>query len=512
MFSAAALEVLRKRYLLKDPFGRVVETPEKMFRRVALEVAGKNRELAQRFEKLMADLRFLPNSPTLMNAGTELGQLSACFVLPIEDSLASIFESLKNMALIEQSGGGTGFSFSGLRPKNDAARTTQGVASGPLSFLNIFNAATEVVKQGGRRRGANMGVLSVNHPDILGFIRAKENEKALSNFIISVAVTDEFMRAAIKKHSYPLLHPRTGKITGKLNAAEVLDKIAEMAWKTGDPGLLFVDEINRKNPLLKLGRGELPLLPYESSNLGSINLTKMLYAGQIDWEKLGDTVDLAVEFLDNVIDANHYPLPEIEQMTKSNRKIGLGVMGFADALLQMELRYNSDPALFFAERLMRFITERARKRSEQLAQKKGSFPNLKKSKLNYKKMRNATVTSISPTGSLSLIADCSFGIEPLFAASFSKKALGGARLSNQATALGIKPEWHVKMQAAFQKFTDNAVSKTVSLPPAATPEEIKEIFLLAHELKCKGITVYRYGSKSEQVFYLEDSGAQCCNL
>lgn len=503
--SRNALTVLERRYLLKDDAGRIIETPKGLFHRVARAVS-KGRSEEKEFFNVMSHLEFLPNSPTLMNAGTDLGQLSACFALPVEDSLESIFTTLKHMAIIQQSGGGTGFSFSRLRPRGDVVKTTHGVASGPVSFMRVYNAATDIIKQGGRRRGANMGILSVHHPDILEFITSKKKGQALSNFNISVAATDRFMRAAEEGGKYELVNPRTGKIVTYIKAKKVFDLMTEMAWKTGDPGMIFIDEINRRHPARRFGKieatnpcGELPLLPYESCNLGSINLTKMLKGKEIDWSKINKTVKIAMHFLNNVIDANRYPIPEIRKATLRTRKIGLGVMGFAEMLIEMGIRYDSEEALVVGEKVMSFIYSATRKASK----------------------KNATVTTIAPTGSISLIADCSSGIEPLFAEEFVKEVLGGVRLKHKldtkqkdavVTAMEIAPEWHVRMQAAFQKHVDNAVSKTVNLPEKAAVEDVRKVFWLAYKLKCKGITVYRYGSRPEQVLYIEDSGCLECKI
>lgn len=555
-----ALEVLRKRYLLRDETERIIEDPAKMFRRVAKAIAridrkyGEDpRESEETFYRMMARLEFIPNSPTLFNAGTRLGQLSACFVLPVEDSLDSIFTAVKNMALIEKSGGGVGFDFSRLRPKGDLVLSTKGVASGPLSFMRVFDTATEVIKAGGKRRGAMMGILSVDHPDIIEFITSKQRPGFLSNFNISVAVTDGFMKTLKRNGEYWLVNPRNKEKTGKVKAKEVWDLMARSAWASGDPGVVFIDEINRRNPTPEVGRiestnpcGEQPLLPYESCNLGSINLSRMVENEEILWDKLRETVSNAVHFLDNVIDANKYPLKEIERITRANRKIGLGVMGFADMLIKLSVPYNSEKALELAEKLMKFINEEAHKKSEEIAEKRGSFPNFEKSiwKDKYKSMRNATVTTIAPTGSISIIAGCSSGIEPIFAVSFIRNVLDGTRLfeinplfeivgkergfydvqlfeevaktgSVQkidkipedvrrlfVTALDVAPEYHVRMQAAFQKYTDNAVSKTVNMPYQADVEDVRKVFELAWSLKCKGVTVFRYGSKPEQVLYI----------
>ncbi|MEM3549849.1 MAG: vitamin B12-dependent ribonucleotide reductase [Candidatus Bathyarchaeia archaeon] len=555
-----ALEVLRKRYLLRDKSERIIEDPAKMFRRVAKAVArvdgkygGNPEESEEIFYRMMSRLEFLPNSPTLFNAGTKLGQLSACFVLPVEDSLESIFTAVKNMALIEKTGGGVGFNFSRLRPKGDIVMSTKGVASGPVSFMRVFDTATEVIKAGGKRRGAMMGILRVDHPDIFEFVTAKQKPGFLANFNLSVAVTDEFMKSLEDNGEYWLINPRNKEKTEKVKASDVWNLIVKSAWAGGDPGLIFIDEINRHNPTPELGSieatnpcGEQPLLPYESCNLGSINLSRMVEDGQVNWKKLKETVRNAVHFLDNVIDANKYPLNEIERMTRANRKIGLGVMGFADMLIKLGIPYNSQEALELAEKVMKFIDEEAHGKSEEIALERGSFPNFEKSiwKNKYEAMRNATVTTIAPTGSISIIAGCSSGIEPIFAISFIRNVLEGSRLFETnplfemvakdrgfydaqlleeiaktgsvqkidkvpddvkkifVTALDIAPEWHVKMQAAFQKHTDNAVSKTVNMPYEATVEDVNHVLKLAWKLKCKGITVFRYGSKPEQVLYI----------
>ncbi len=562
--SVNAIKVLERRYLLRDEDGRIIETPMGLFRRVAGTIAAAEKSfnpaadvtaLEEEFFKLMSSLKFIPNTPTLMNAGTPLGQLSACFVLPVEDSIVGIFDSLKNMALIHQSGGGTGFSFTHLRPKGDMVRSTKGVASGPVSFMKIFDSATGVMKQGGKRCGANMGILNADHPDIIDFIEAKSDGVTLSNFNISVGATDEFMKAASARGSWHLVNPRTGKEARSINAGELFDLIVNNAWRTGDPGLIFLDEINRRNPTPHLGPleatnpcGELPLLPYESCNLGSINLAKMVSGKDIDWQELERVVNLGVHFLDNVIEANVFPLPSIEQITrKGNRKIGLGVMGFADALLMLGIPYNSEAALETGEKIAGFISEKARAASARLAGERGVFPNFRGSihdRAGGQRLRNATVLSIAPTGTISIIAGCSSGIEPLFALAFIRNVMEGTRLletnsefekvarerdffspdlmervAQQGTLQGladipedvhrvfvtdwdIKPEWHVRMQAVFQKYTDNSVSKTVNLPPDSTTEDIRQIYTLAHSLKCKGITVYRYGSKRQQVLTL----------
>jgi len=559
--SVNAITVLKKRYLLRNENLEIVETPAQLFRRVAKAIAKIDlvydneadvEKIEEKFYQMMANLEFMPNTPTLMNAGLGIGQLFACFVLPVEDSLKGIFESVKNAALIQQSGGGTGFSFARLRPRGDVVKSTYGVASGPVSFMKIFDSVTNEIKQGSRRRGANMGILRVDHPDIIEFINAKGKEGVLNNFNISVAVTDEFMKATEKGGDYSLINPRNGKEVTKINAKSIFDLIVTMAWSSGDPGLIFIDEINRHNPTPKLGEfeatnpcGEVPLLPYEACVLASINLSKFVdEKGNVIWDRLKELVWEGVHFLDNVIDANKYPIPETERMVKGNRKIGLGVMGFADALVKMRIPYDSERAVAVGERLMKFISEEGRKASIELAKKRGSFPNFKGSiwdNEGFKEMRNATVTTVAPTGTISIIANCSGGIEPLFAVSFVREVMEGAKLlevnllfekiarerkfyseelMNEiskvgsvqnidvipkdvkrifVTALDIEPEWHVKMQAAFQEHVDNAVAKTVNLPEKAGLEDVKRIYLLAYKLKCKGITIYRYGSKGEQV-------------
>jgi len=559
MLTKNAIMVLEKRYLLKDREGKIIETPDEMFRRVAKNIAeadrrygGDVKKAEEDFYKLMSNLDFIPNSPTMMNAGTSIQQLSACFVLPIEDSMEGIFDSIKNTALIHQSGGGTGFSFSRIRPKGDLVHSTGGVASGPISFMKVFNASTDVIKQGGRRRGANMGILRVDHPDIMEFITAKADQKELTNFNISVAATDVFMKAVKNKGKYSLISPRTGKPVKEMDAEEVFNRIVEMAWKNGEPGIVFLDKINESNPTPHVGEiestnpcGEQPLLPYESCNLGSINLSRMVKDGKIDFDKLRDVTWKSVHFLDNVVDMNKYPLDKIAEMTKGNRKIGLGVMGFADMLIQMGIPYNSEEGLDIARKVMSFIQQEGRKASIELGKKRGSFPNFKGSVWDgkYEAIRNATVTTIAPTGSISIISGCSSGIEPLFAITFIRnildkddrlvevnpyfekiakergfysdelmKKIAANKGSVQGikevpedvqriftTALDITPEWHIKMQAAFQEYTDNATSKTVNFREEATKEDVRKVYMLAYELGCKGVTVYRYGSREDQV-------------
>ncbi len=534
-------------------FGRVAENISQA--ELSYNTKADVKRTSAEFFEAMASLEFLPNSPTLMNAGCRLQQLSACFVIPVHDSLDSIFEGVKLTAKIHQSGGGTGFSFSSLRPANDVVGSTGGIASGPISFMKVFNMATEVIKQGGTRRGANMGVLRVDHPDIIEFITIKKDPSELANFNISVAVTDAFMYAVEKGGDYPLVNPRTGKTVRIISAMEVFNTIVENAWSSGDPGLLFIDRINRDNPTPQLGAieatnpcGEQPLLPYESCNLGSINLAKILKRknGQwtIDYNRLERLVRLGVRFLDNVIDMNRYPTPEVERITRGNRKIGLGVMGFADMLIRLRIPYDSNRACEVGREVMRFINNMAWKESEDLAKERGTFPNIKASIFGGDKgrpVRNATTTTVAPTGTLSIIAGCSSGIEPLFSLSYTRQVLGGIELPDInpifpevarnegfysdeledyvakggdisergdvpedikkvfVTAFRIPTEWHVKMQAVFQEHTDNAVSKTVNLPPEATRKDVNKAFLLAYKLGCKGVTVYRSGTKPEQV-------------
>ncbi|MBW2966978.1 adenosylcobalamin-dependent ribonucleoside-diphosphate reductase [Candidatus Woesearchaeota archaeon] len=569
-----AVNVLKRRYLLKDDDGNVIETPAQMFRRVARAIASVEsrygndpKKVEEEFYTHMSSLDFLPNSPTLMNAGTRLGQLSACFVLPVEDSMEGIFTSLKHMALIHQSGGGTGFSFSRLRPRGSIVSSTKCTASGPVSFMSVFDRATDVIKQGGRRRGANMGVLRIDHPDILEFITAKKDPAAFQNFNISVAVTDKFMYALAGKKEYTLVDPHTGK-KSKMDAKGIFRLITTMAWNNGDPGLIFIDRINRFNPTPQLGEiestnpcGEQPLLPYESCNLGSINLSRfvrqtqkrikkgrtsrsrLLYRKDVDWDRLEQTVRLAVRFLDDVIDANIFPVESVEEASKATRKIGLGVMGFADMLIRLGVPYDSEQAEALAKKVMKFIYTNARKESEGLATERGSFPKFRHSRVKkgYRRMRNASVTTIAPTGTISIIAGCSSGIEPLFGISYVRNVMSGSQLlecnsdfesaakaegiysrdlmidiarhgtlrhvKNMppklrklfVTAMDIRPEWHIRIQAAFQKYTDSAVSKTVNFPQTASVSDVESAFLLAWNSGCKGITVYRYGSREGQV-------------
>ncbi|MEK6646692.1 MAG: vitamin B12-dependent ribonucleotide reductase [Candidatus Firestonebacteria bacterium] len=573
--SQNALNVLKKRYLRRDG-DKLLEEPEEMFRRVAHNITQaekkydnnispeKLQQMEDVFYTMMFNLEFLPNSPTLMNAGRDLQQLSACFVLPIEDSMEGIFETIKHSALIHKSGGGTGFSFSRLRPRNDNVQTTGGVASGPISFMRVFNAATEAVKQGGTRRGANMGILRVDHPDIIDFITSKQNTTEFTNFNISVAITEKFMEAVQKDEEYDLMNPRTKEPFKKLRAREIFDLIVENAWKTGEPGIIFIDRINKDNPTPELGEiestnpcGEQPLLPYESCNLGSINLAKMVKQGDgnvsiVDYDNLRKTIHNAVRFLDNVIEMSAFPLPQIEKMTRSNRKIGLGVMGFADMLIQLKVPYNSEEALNLAGEIMGFIEKESKNASIDLAKERGSFQNFQLSVYNKNDtpMRNATTTTIAPTGTLSIIANCSSGVEPLYAISYIRTCLDNTKMIEVnsyfekiakergfwdnglmekiaekgsihemqeipediqkifITAHDITPIGHLKMQAMFQKNTDNAVSKTVNFSKNATIDDVKEVFILAYREGCKGVTVYRDGSRENQVLSTKKNAEQ----
>lgn len=564
MFTANAKTVLERRYLAKDQDGKVTETIDELFHRVASAIAEADaaygstgdeiKELEGQFYDMMISREFMPNSPTLMNAGRPLGQLSACFVLPVEDSMADIFDTVKYAALVHQSGGGTGFSFSRLRPEGSIVRSTGGVASGPVSFMKVFNAATEAVKQGGTRRGANMGMLRVDHPDILKFIDCKENNDEINNFNISVAITDKFMEAVKAGTEYELINPHSGDVSGTLDARTVFDKIVDAAWRNGEPGVVFIDEMNRYNPTPALGEiestnpcGEQPLLPYEACNLGSINLGLCVAEDDgiptIDYDRLSRIVRTAVHFLDNVIDVNRYPLPKIDENTRKTRKIGLGVMGFADMLLKLGVPYNSVEAEKAAEEVMSLIQSEGRAASAELAAERGVFPAWKESVFGIENLpvRNATITTIAPTGTISIIADASGGCEPMFAYAFTKNVMDGDkllvcndflveklkeagvysealmhRIAEEGTlahileipaeirrvfvcAHDISPEWHIRIQAAFQKYTDNAVSKTINFPNSATREEVKEAYMLAYKLGCKGTTVYRDGSRDSQV-------------
>jgi ribonucleoside-diphosphate reductase alpha chain len=558
-FSTNALKVLKKRYLLKDENGNIIETPEDLIRRVARGIAvaeknynGDEKEMEEKFFTMMKDLKFLPNSPTLMNAGTELGQLSACFVLPVEDSMEGIFDSLKDAALIHKSGGGTGFSFSRLRPSNDIVHSTTGVSSGPVSFMKVFDAATDVIKQGGKRRGANMGILRIDHPDIIDFINMKSDMKTLTNFNISVGITDKFMDALEKDEEYEIINPRDGEPVDTLRARMVFDLIVTNAWKNGDPGIIYIDEINKNNVCSHLGEieatnpcGEQPLLAYESCNLGSVNLNPFVNKEKTDlnWDALRETVHLATHFLDNVIDINHFPIEKIARMTRSTRKIGLGVMGFADVLYQLGIKYDSEEGTRMGEKIMEFIDKEARVMSQNLAGQRGTFPAWEGSEHEKKgiKMRNACVTTVAPTGTIGMLAEASGGLEPNFAISYIKTVMDGTELiyTNKyfeevakehefyskdlmrevakvgsiqqfdeipqkikdifVTARDITPEWHIKMQAAFQKHVDASVSKTINFPAEAHIKDIEEAYIMAHKLKCKGITIYRDKSREDQV-------------
>ena len=557
-----ALRVLEKRILTKDAQGNIAESPEEMFRRVARSIASaelqygsSTREAAAaegEFFEVMANLEFLPNSPALMNAGRDLAQLSACFVLPIEDSMDGIFETLRETALIQKSGGGTGFSFSRLRPSEDYIKSTQGQSSGPVSFMRLYNFATEVTKLGGKRRGANMAILRIDHPDIEEFVSSKTNPLELNTFNISVAVTDEFMSRVKSGERYDLINPRTGQRTGSLDACSVFGRICEHAWRNGEPGVIFIDRINRNNPTPELGEiestnpcGEQPLLPYESCVLGSVNLAKFAVGGAIDYERLGRVAGIGVRFLDNIIDVSKYPVARIAEITRMNRKIGLGVMGWADLLILLGVPYDSEEAVALAGEVMSFISRKALAASVELAAQRGPFPRWFQESM-YKNTsepprRNATAVTVAPTGTISLIANCSSGIEPVYALAYQRLSFESERMTfvhplfesyareqgfyskalidrvaESGSAAGseevppharrlfvttheIAPEWHVRMQAAFQRHIDAAVSKTINFSARAAIEDVKQAYLLAYELGCKGITVYRDGSREKQV-------------
>ena len=564
-----ALTVLKERYLLKDSEGKIIENPNDMFMRVAKNIAhadlnyNKDADIKtteKQFYKIMENLDFLPNSPTLMNAGTKIQQLAACFVLPIEDSMEGIFQSLKDAAIIHKSGGGTGFSFSRLRPKNSVVKSTKGVASGPISFLTVYNAATEVIKQGGKRRGANMGILRIDHPDIMDFINCKENNEEITNFNLSVGITEKFMEAVENGEEYDLIDPTSKEIVRKMDAKTVFNLLVSAAWRNGDPGIVFVDRMNKDNPTPGIAEiestnpcGEQPLLPYEACNLGSINLGHFVKNKKIQWDSLGKLISIAIHFLDNVIDMSEYPLQKITDMVNSNRKIGLGVMGWADMLNQMEIPYNSMEGVQLAEKVMGFVKKEADNASCKLARMRGVFKNWEQSIYNrespcfqgeHMEIRNATRTTIAPTGTIGMIADCSGGVEPLFALSYVKRVMDGKELfyvdnyfkkelekrnmyseklmqkiinkgsihdieelpsilkETFVVAHDISPEYHLKMQASFQKYTDNAVSKTVNFPNNATIEDVHEVYMQAYKFGCKGVTIYRDGSKEGQVLNL----------
>ncbi|MHA1311263.1 MAG: adenosylcobalamin-dependent ribonucleoside-diphosphate reductase [Candidatus Helarchaeota archaeon] len=556
-FTETAIKILEARYLIRDKNMNILETPEDMLKRVAKNIASADLQYGfsekevnnteKKFFEIMDNLEFLPNSPTLMNANTIFQQLSACFVLPINDNLDSIFSTLKNAAIIQQTGGGTGFNFSNLRPFNDLVRGLP-AAAGPVGFMKIFDITTDVIKQGGRRRGANMGILDITHPDIIKFVSSKVDPNFLKNFNISVAITDEFMEAVLNKKEFNLINPRTNEVVKVVDANKILDLISMMAWMSGDPGVIYLDTINKNNPLKNLGIirstnpcGEVPLYPYEACNLGSINLSKLVKNKSINYQRLKDIIHIAVHFLDNVIDMSKFPIKEISEMVKNTRKIGLGVMGFADLLFQLEIPYNSPEALEVAEELMKFVKKEAESSSKHLAEIKGPFPYIDKS-IYYKKqeLRNATLLSIAPTGTISLLADCSSGIEPVYGLGYTREMLDGKIItilnkhlekklkdlglySEQViekllatgsiqdtelpdnikrvfiTALEIDPKDHLKMQAKFQKFVDNSISKTINLPFETPLEKIKEIYIMGWKLGCKGVTVYRDKSRSEQV-------------
>ncbi len=555
-----ARRVLERRYLIRDKDGRPTEGPETLFARVAANVAEADLKydaeadveaVAAEFYGMMARLEFMPNSPTLMNAGRALQQLAACYVVPIDDSMESIFKAIRDAAIIHKSGGGTGFSFSRLRPKDDVVSTTYGLSSGPISFMHVFDAATDAVNQGGFRRGANMAIMDYTHPDIPEFIECKRSGHRITNFNISVGIDEQFMRMVADDDSYSTINPRDGQPVKTVRAREVFEAIVDNAWHNGDPGIVFLDRINRDNPTPELGRiestnpcGEQPLLPYEACNLGSINLAEFVDETGIIWEGLRDAVHRAVHFLDNVVDQSRFPLPEITEMVRGNRKIGLGIMGWADLLITLGVPYNSQEAIDLAGQLMRFFRDEAHRASQDLAETRGAFPNFRGSihdQPDARPMRNATVTTIAPTGTISIIAGCSSGIEPLFAVSFVRNVMDNTelvevnpafervardrgfysrelmqRIAHEGsvahidevpddvkhafvTAHDITPEWHLRMQAAFQRYTDNAVSKTVNFPREATRDDVRRVFTLAHELGCKGVTIYRDGSRDQQV-------------
>ncbi len=561
--SPNALQVLERRYLLRDRKGRTSETPEHMFRRVANNIAavsdtyGDRQGEEEEFFQAMSSLEFLPNSPTLMNAGTDIQQLSACFVIPVKDSIESIYDAIKYGAIVQQTGGGTGYSFSLLRPEGDTVRSTGGIASGPVSFMRVFDAATEAIKQGGRRRGANMGVLRVDHPDIETFVGAKDDLISFSNFNLSVAVTDDFMHRASRDEELRLVNPRNGEEVRRVSARRLLERMAKAAWRSGDPGILFIDAVNKGNPTPALGTieatnpcGEVPLLPYEACNLGSINLALMRDDDGVNWERLARTVDLGVRFLDNVIDASRYPLEQTTKIVQGNRKIGLGVMGFADLLVRLKIRYGSPSSIVMAERIITFIREKAESTSRAIAESRGSFPNIDGSMVPFPR-RNATLLSIAPTGTISMIAGCSSGIEPYYAISYSRTVLDGQHLSETVptflemakkdgfldddllkelstvrsiqqltmvppdvrnifvTAHDVPVDEQIDMQAAFQRHVDNAVSKTINLPAQATWQDVLHVFAYAHDRGCKGITVYREGSKPGQVLTTIKDSRHC---
>lgn len=566
--SENALLVLRKRILARNAAGEVIETPEEMFRRVARSIASADLEYGttadaaaseEAFFEIMTRLEFLPNSPTLMNAGRDLGQLSGCFVLPIEDSMEGIFSTLADTALIQKSGGGTGFSFSRLRPREDPIESTNGQSSGPVSFIRLYNFATEVTKLGGKRSGANMAILRIDHPDIEEFVSAKTNPLELNTFNISVAVTDEFMDRLKAGESYALINPRTGCETGRLDARKLFDRIVKSAWRNGEPGVIFIDRINRDNPTPQLGSiestnpcGEQPLLPYESCVLGSINLSRFHRDGRVDYDRLKEVVGLGVHFLDNIIDVSKFPIPQIEKVTRANRKIGLGVMGWADLLIELGVPYDSKDATCLADEVMGFISAEALRASIKLAEKRGPFPQWYQEQIyedtQRPPQRNATITTVAPTGTISLVADCSSGIEPIYSVAYFRRSFDSDRmlfvhplfeeyaqkhgfhskaLMSRIAANGsleqidelsetarrlfvttheIAPEWHVRMQAAFQKHIDAAVSKTINFPHTAGIEDVRQAYLLAYDLACKGLTIYRDGSREKQVLSTKPSG------